>query len=252
MSAARPSRRRGVEGGADAGPRRRTRSTWRAAGRGAATVIALEPVGDRREVLVAAARQTEQHDRVVGERRRGRSCPRARRRARRWRAPARAPAGCPRSASSSRTPVDGLVVGRAEDLEPAGLEERRQLRPDARVVQPGRDRVGLRHLAVVVLEQVRARSVEHARRAARERRGVLACESLPCRLDADEPRRGLADEARHEADRVRAAADARDRDVRAAGPRPSRTCCAASSPMTRWRSRTSAGNGCGPTAEPST
>ena len=43
---------------------------------------------------------------------------------------------------------------------------------------------------------------------------MLACESLPCRLDPDEPRRGFADEARHEADRVRAAADARDRDIR--------------------------------------
>ena len=84
--------------------------------------------------------------------------------------------------------LDRLVVGRAGDLEPARLEERRQLRPDARVVQPGRDRVRLGHLAVVVLEQVRARAVEHARGAACERRGVFAVESLPCRLDADEPR----------------------------------------------------------------
>ena len=40
----------------------------------------------------------------------------------------------------------------------------------------------------------------------------------------------------------------------ASGSRPSRssTCSRASSPMTRWKSRTIAGNGCGPATVPKT
>ena len=53
-----------------------------------------------------------------------------------------------------------------------------------------------------------------------------------------------------QADRVRAAADAGERRGPAGGPRRPCICAAASSPMTRCRSRTIVGYGCGPIAEP--
>ena len=112
--------------------------------------------------------------------------------------------------------LERLVVGRAQDLQATGLVQRRELRPDARVVEPGRDRVGLRHLAVLVLQQVRARAVQHAGGATGQRRGMPAGQPLPRGLDADEARVRLADEAGQQADGVRAAADAGHGDVRQA------------------------------------
>ena len=58
--------------------------------------------------------------------------------------------------------LERLVVGGAEHLQPSGLEQRGELRADAGVVEAGRDGEGLGDLAVVVLEQVRARAVEDA------------------------------------------------------------------------------------------
>ena len=115
------------------------------------------------------------------------------------------------SRASPRTPR----VGRRGDLEPAGRGERGELRPDARVVEPGRGRVRLDDLAVAVLEHQRARAVEDPGRAADDGRGVAAGrDAVPGRLDDREPDAGLADEPREQADRVRAAADAGEREVR--------------------------------------
>ena len=63
--------------------------------------------------------------------------------------------------------------------------------------------------------------------------------------------RRLPDEAREEPDRVRAAADAGEGEVRQP-PLDAVSCAAASSPIRRWRSRTIVGYGCGPIALPRT
>ena len=146
--------------------------------------------------------------------------------------------------------LHGLLVGGGQDLQPAGLEERRELGADARVVEPGRDGVRLRHLAVRVLEEVRARAVQDPRGAAREGRGVPACQALPCRLDPHQAHRRLPDEAARAARWRSSRRRRRPSPRRAVGPPPRAPAARASSPMTRWRSRTSAGKGCGPTAEP--
>ena len=83
------------------------------------------------------------------------------------------------------------------------VAERGVLGPDAGVVEPGRDRVRVGDLAVVVGEHRRARAVQHAGAAAAEARRAR-------RLDADEPHVGVVEEAGEDADRVRAAADAGD------------------------------------------
>ena len=73
----------------------------------------------------------------------------------------------------------------------------------------------LDHLAVGVLEHQRARAMEDARRAAEDRRGVPArLDAVAGRLDDRQPDRRLADEPGEQADRVRAATDAGDREVR--------------------------------------
>src|SRR3546814_6712927 len=61
------------------------------------------------------------------------------------------------------------------------------LGPDAGIVEAGGDRVGVDDLAVVVLQQVGAVAVQHARAAARERCGVLAAgDAVTGRLDAED------------------------------------------------------------------
>mmetsp|Transcript_16910 Transcript_16910/g.33079 ORF Transcript_16910/g.33079 Transcript_16910/m.33079 type:complete len:488 (-) Transcript_16910:324-1787(-) len=102
--------------------------------------------------------------------------------------------------------VDSNVGGAAGVLEP------RVLRPDAWVVESGRDGVGLVDLSSgVVLQQVGARAVEHARRAARERRRVpLGVHAVAAGLDAHQRNLLVRDEGVEHADGVGSAADARD------------------------------------------
>ncbi len=58
---------------------------------------------------------------------------------------------------------------------------------DRRIVEAGRDRVGLRDLPLVVLEHQGAGAVQHAEPAAVEARGVLAqARAAAARLDADQ------------------------------------------------------------------
>ena len=83
------------------------------------------------------------------------------------------------------------------------------LGPNARVVEPGRDRVRLAHLAVFVLQQVRVRPVQHARPARGQRRRVApGRDTLAGRFDADQPHRLIVDEAAEQPHGVAAAADA--------------------------------------------
>jgi hypothetical protein len=86
--------------------------------------------------------------------------------------------------------------------------------------------------------------------AERERRAVAGrVEPVPPRPRPDELDRRVVDEGREDAHGVRAAADARD-DAAGSRPHASSIWARASSPMIRCRSRTSAGNGRGPTTEP--
>ena len=115
------------------------------------------------------------------------------------------------------------------------------LRSDARVVEPGGYRVRFEDLAVLVLHEVALHAVHDAGDA-------VADGGAARRLDADEVGRGV-DEAGEEPDRVRPTADAGDDDVGIpAEPLPA--LLRASSPMTRWNSRTIHGYGCGPITEP--
>ena len=96
-----------------------------------------------------------------------------------------------------------LLVGRADVLRAAAVAEERVLRADAGIVEAGRDRVRVGDLPVLVGEDRRARAVQHAGPAGAERRRAG-------RLDADEAHVRVVEEAVEDADRVRAAADARD------------------------------------------
>ena len=85
------------------------------------------------------------------------------------------------------------------------------LRPDRGVVEPGGNRMRQLDVAVVVLQDERARALQHARAAAGEARGVAAPDDrLAAGLDADEPDARVADERVEDAHGVAAAADARD------------------------------------------
>ena len=94
-------------------------------------------------------------------------------------------------------------------------------------------------------------------RAARPaRRSTKRAACSPVAIPRPRPRRRPArtlrvvEERVEEADGVAAAADAGDQQRRAAARRAPRICSRASSPMTRWKSRTIVGNGCGPSTEP--
>ena len=86
-----------------------------------------EHLRDLRRVLVAAARQRDEHRRARRDR-----VPGLARDPRRSRARARARARCPRSPTSSWKPGERLVVGGGVVLGPARRREHRVLGPDAR------------------------------------------------------------------------------------------------------------------------
>ena len=70
---------------------------------------------------------------------------------------------------------EGLPVVHRGVLHPAGVPPVRVLRPDRRIVEAGRHRMGRLDLAVVILNDLGPRAVEHAGRpAAGEPRGVIA------------------------------------------------------------------------------
>ena len=87
------------------------------------------------------------------------------------------------NASSTSASADRRVLGAADGVQ-VGV-----LGPDARVVEPGRDRLGLLDLAVLVLHQVAAHAVDDAGDAAPD--GGAAG-----RLDADEPGVGVDERRR--------------------------------------------------------
>ena len=109
----------------------------------------------------------------------------------------------------AREPLEGVErfrVRARQILRPSGVAQERVLRTDARIVESGRDRVGIGDLAVVVGEDGRARAVEDARTAAAKRGGAGG-------LDAHEPHVGVVDEPGEHPDRIRTAADARHDDL---------------------------------------
>ena len=100
--------------------------------------------------------------------------------------------------------------------------------------------MGLDHLAVVVLEQVRARAVQHAGRPAESAAACSPVDAATRRLDPDHAHLRLVEERMEQADRIGAAADAGDQRV---GQAPSLAviCARTSLPITHWKSRTMAG-----------
>src|SRR5262245_11335019 len=105
-----------------------------------------------------------------------------------------------------------LVVAGGDVLDAADRLQERMLRPHARVVEPGRDGMGLLDLAVLVVEQYRIGAVQHARLAVTQGRRVLAERAAAASgLDAVERHAAVAEERMEQADRVRAAPDAGER-----------------------------------------
>ncbi len=136
----------------------------------------------------------------------------------------------------------GLVVGDGDVLGAAAVLEPGMLGPDAGVVEAGGDGVGLDDLAVVVLHQIGAVTVQHPGPArAQGRRVVAGLNALPRRLDADQrpppDRRGRGRRGRWRCSHRRR----RPPGHRAAGPTRSSIWARDSRPITAWKSRTMAG-----------
>ena len=136
-----------------------------------------------------------------------------------------------------------LLVGRADVLGAAGVAQERVLGADARVVEPGGDRVRVGDLAVLV--------GEHATSARRGGRPAGRCRGSP----RPPPRRRRAARPRRRGSR-RTCRSRSSRRRRRRSPRPgsrpsaARICSRASRPITACSSRTISGYGAGPTHEP--
>ena len=226
-----------------AGVARRARSVR---SRGSRERLAGEHLGHLVRVLVAPARQRDQHRRALRD-------PLARPpgRASRSRGRARAPGRSPRwrrGAGTPRAPRRRWPTGTRPG--PA-RRARRAPGPTPGIVEAGADRVGLEDLAVLVLQEERAGAVQHAGRPA----ATPTRRAARSRARARRPRRRSA----------RASVSTKPAKVPiafepppthattksgSAPPRISRHCSRASSPTMRWNSRTIHGNGCGPTTEP--
>ena len=111
--------------------------------------------------------------------------------------------------------LERLVVGRRDIFRAAAFLEPGMLRPDAGIVEAGRDRMRLGDLAFLVLQEIGAIAVQHAGPAAGQRRGMLArLDAAARRLDADDAHALVVEEGMEQAHRVRAAADAGHQRVR--------------------------------------
>ena len=113
----------------------------------------------------------------------------------------------PLGAGESRERSERLVVGARQVRRAPGVAQPGVLRADARVVEPGGDRVGVCDLSVLVGQHGGARAVQDTRSTVAERCRVRG-------LDADERHARVVDEAREHPDRVGAAADAGEHRVR--------------------------------------
>ena len=165
-------------------------------------------LGDGEDVLVASPAQIHQDDLVLAHRRRELRHMRQRMR----RLQRRNDALGPRAKLERR---QRLLVGRRHVLDAADIMQPGMLRPDARIIQPGADRVRLDDLPVIVLQQIGAVAVQHARPPAGQARGMLAgLDAVPARLHADQPHRRIIEERMEQPHRVRSAADARHRGIR--------------------------------------
>src|SRR5262245_53177444 len=108
-----------------------------------------------------------------------------------------------------------LGVGGRGVLGAANVLEVAVLRPDARVVEAGADAMGGDDLAVRILQEIGARTVEHADLAGAERSGVGAgLDAVPGRFNADQAYLGVVQERVEYADGVAAAAHTGDHVVR--------------------------------------
>ena len=169
---ARPGRRRRARSNAAGDPsgagRRRSVPGASAGAVGAGRARGIRTAAlERGEVLVAATAQPERTTVSSGYGAPEPSIP-ARSRGRTAKAWAVSRAGrMPSTRATASTRGERLGVGGRRQLDPPGGDERGDLRPDARVVEAGRDRVGLDDLAVAILEHQRAAAVEDARRARR-------------------------------------------------------------------------------------
>ena len=107
-----------------------------------------------------------------------------------------------------------LVVGHRDVFGAAAVLEPGVLRADAGVIKTRGNRVRLDDLAILVLQQISAVAVQHAGLAGAQRRRVLAAFQPVARgLDADQAHRLIRDVGIEKANRVRAAADARQHRV---------------------------------------
>src|SRR5437667_2967184 len=131
----------------------------------ATSLLSSGQVGDHGDVLVATAAEIDQHD-VAG-------------------APVPAVTDYPGDGvgalkrrenslqpGKSREGVQCLPISHRLIQYATGVLQVSMLRPDPRIIEPGRHAVGGLHLAVRVLEQIAEAAVEHARLPARERGGM--------------------------------------------------------------------------------
>ena len=136
-----------------------------------------------------------------------------------------------------------LGVGDADIFRAAHVVQPGMFRPDAGIVEPGRDRVALEDLAVGVLQQIGAVAVQHAGAAAGQAGAMLhpVIDALAARLDPDDAHRRVVEEREEQPHRVRPAADGGDDRVGQAAFALLHLGTCASLPMIDWKSRTIAG-----------
>jgi len=104
-----------------------------------------------------------------------------------------------------------LLVGGVGVLNAVRVAQPGVLGADGGVVQTGGDAVGKLDLPILVLQNKRARALQHAQSAALEPRGVFAVDNaLAAGLNAGHRHRLVTKERIKQADRIRAAANAGD------------------------------------------
>ena len=110
--------------------------------------------------------------------------------------------------------IQGFLIRHRDIIHAARLLEPGMFRPDAGIIEAGRDRMRFQNLAVRILQQIGLGAVQHAGRAFGERGGVMGrFHPLARRLDAMNGDVGIVEERMEQPDGIGAAADAGDEHI---------------------------------------
>ena len=108
----------------------------------------------------------------------------------------------------------GFLVGGRDIFHSAHVMQPGVFRPDARIIQPCRNRMAFSNLAIIIHQQISPIAMQYSRLATRDRSGMLLFQTVSCRLNANDLDVPVIEEGMEQAHGIGATANCRNQRVR--------------------------------------